>query len=704
MGGSNPQWYSPQWISGLQNALGPWLAQNFSQQQGSYPGYLSSAPNDWLNLVGGGLTGMLYGGQPTGLQAQSNALAGFLGMPMYGAYNPTPQYLNYGYPQYNPYTVQGYTPGSNTGRGPSGGGTPGDGTGRGSSGNGTGRGNYPPNYWPDDGSGGDGSLLVSQGGPWAMPQNMRDAWAEMGYQWDPEHGGFSYVGSTPYGSTDPREPTFPQPQISPGTGAAGRPGAHSPVGSALPGGLANSQAAQNSGGGYDETSYLRDRMNNNGTYGFPSGRNQQTAGQDFWNPYPANTLPSQFGSSDYTGQSSWLNQVPGMVGQGIGGANSLIAQLLGQTQGGQVPWTAQNSFEAMLTTKGWNDAPFAQAQNYLSGLLGSTPGIWSDVQGNLNDIMATGAPVNVTPQWQQMTGAMDIQRDKNLAQAAESYAAGNKRFGSGAANQFGNVAAEAAAQQNALLGQMTQNALEAAANRRLTATGQGAALGQMQAQLPIEQANALLQSGAIDRSTWANLLGAASGAASDYGNMMVNAGNRQFSNVLDAAGLLGNLGIQGANVLGNLGLEATQMQGQNAQQQYNNQLQLLNALSGFGGNMQGLSQDALNRIYADYQNSQQMPYLPYASQLAGLSQLGYNQSQWPSIVGGLGSLFGGLGQSGILGQIAKWLGGGNGSNGVDWGSIIGGDWSGPGWTPSGPTWGEGNNNIPWWVPGGGGIW
>lgn len=669
------QWTSPQWISSLQNVLGPWLAQFFSQQQGSYPGNLSAAPNDWLNLVGGGLTGMLYGGQPTGLQAQSNALAGFLGMPQYGSYNPTPQYLNYGYPTYNPYYIPGYT-----------GGTSGTGAGT------TGTSGYGINY--NSQTPADGGLNVSQGGPWAMPQNMQDAWAEMGYQWDPIHGGFNYTGTNYIGPDNQGQttPQFPQPQIRPGASPSGRPGQYAPVGSAVTGGLSNTSGAQNSQGGYGETDWLQQQIANQqgqGTYG-------NAVGQNFWNPYAANTLPSQYGSSDYTGQSSWLNAVPGMISGSLGNANSLIGSLLGQTSGGTVPHTAQNAFEAMLTTKGWNDAPFAQAQSALAGLQGSSPSIWGGVQGNLNDIMATGAPVNVTPQWQQMTGAMDIARDKNLAQAAESYAAGNKRFGSGAANQFGNVAAEAAAQQNALLGQMTQSALENAANRRLTATGQGAALGQMQAQLPIDQANALLQSGAIDRSTWANLLGAASGAAGTYGNMMLNQGNQQFQNTLNAANLLGNLGIQGASTLGNLGLEATGQQAQNAQQQYANQLNLLSALSGFGGNMQGLSQDALNRIYSDYQLSQQMPFLPYASQLAGLSQLGYNQSQWPSIVGGIGSLLGGLGSAGVFDWIKGLFGGGG--NNTDISNIPNGTGgSAPWWIPD-------ISNIPWWIPGGGGVY
>jgi len=672
MGGGSGTWSSPEWISGLQNALGPWLSQNFNQQQGSYPGQLSASymDNPWLQLVGGGLTGMLYGGQPTGTVASQNALSQFLGMPSYNAYGTTPNYYSYNYPTYNPYQVQGYQPGSNTNTNTSGGNTSTTNT----------QYNQGGAYNPQ-GYTGSGAGSWSVGGPQYVPQNLVDAMAENGWTWDRQHGGFNFSPNAQTGGSGAWDPQMPQPFVRPPAGGAGWGGRPSSYRDPA---LANTQAAGNSVGGYGETDWLQQQMANNATYGFPQGggRTQQNAGSGGWSNY--GTLPDQFGGSDYTGQSSWLGGVPGMVNQGLGSANSLIASLLSGNTGGTVPWTAQNAYEAMLTSKGWNDQPISQAQSALAGLQGSSPSIWGDVSGNLQGLMANGAPVNVTPQWQQMTGAMDINTQHNLANAAEAYSMGNKRFGSGAANQFGNVAQEAAANQNALLGQMTQQALEAAANRRLTATGQGAALGQMQAQLPIEQANALLQSGAIDRSTWANLLGAASNAASGYGNMMLNAQNQQFGNILGAAGLLGNLGMQGAQTLGNLGLEATQQQTNNAQQQYQNQMNLLQMLSGYGGQMQGLGQDALTRIYSDYQNSQQMPYLPYASQLAGLSQLGYNQSQWPSIVGGIGGLLGGLGDSGILGWLGKLFkgnGNGNGGGGGSTGS----------WFPN-------MDNMPWWIP------
>lgn len=440
-----------------------------------------------------------------------------------------------------------------------------------------------------------------------------------------------------------------------------------------PSGMANTQAANTTGGTVyyavnPQAEYAGGGYTPQENYVGPPGRgpagggggstgggtNNQTSatGQPYtWN-WGTNTLPTSAGGQDYTGQSSWLNQVPQMFGQGLGAAQNWLgnySDLFNQAMSrgyGQIPDTARGAFESMLTTKGWNDQPIQQAQSALAGLQGSSPGIWGNVGGNLNSIMANGAPVNVTPQWQQMTGAMDIQRDKNLAQAAESYAAGNKRFGSGAANQFGNVGAEAAAQQNALLGQMTQQALEAAANRRLEATGQGAQLGQMQAMLPLQQAEALLGSGVQDRSSWANLLNAASGAAGAYGNLGLNEGQQW----LNAANMLGDYGIQGAGLLGNLynqagsnlgnlGLQATQMQGNNAQQQWQNEMSRLQALMGGGQQQNQNVNQGLMMQYQDFLNQLQNPYLPYASQLAGIgSMVGNQQSQLPGAIGsGIGA-------------------------------------------------------------------
>lgn len=113
MGGSSQQWVQqpiPADIAGLRTALGSWLTQMFNQQNQSYPGYFGSPSNPWQEMTGGGLAGMFTGGQPTGLQAQSNALAGFLGMPTYGSYNPQPTYYDWNYPIQNPqYTNTGST-------------------------------------------------------------------------------------------------------------------------------------------------------------------------------------------------------------------------------------------------------------------------------------------------------------------------------------------------------------------------------------------------------------------------------------------------------------------------------------------------------------------------------------------------------------------------------------------------------------------
>lgn len=227
--------------------------------------------------------------------------------------------------------------------------------------------------------------------------------------------------------------------------------------------------------------------------GNPWASNQYAS---FPNMNPGQTpgvVPQQmnFSSTPFRATDPW--------GYGTGGANALSGGM--ETQPTMSPQFTQQWYQYLTSQLGQGVSPFnlsaimpssgaatvpgtltapmtgtlADLQQFLAGGPSSIPGL-----NQLGEMAQTGDPINATPAWQAMVEAMQRQTDEGAANLREQFSfAGNldsSPFGSAIGDYFNQDTLN----KNALLGQMTQQSLESAMGRKLTA---GQDMSQMGMQL-----------------------------------------------------------------------------------------------------------------------------------------------------------------------------------------------------------------------------
>jgi len=392
-------------------------------------------------------------------------------------------------------------------------------------------------------------------------------------------------------------------------------------GASAPGG-SQYNPGTNAGGGYDYGSVF----GGGSGYGQGNGSGSGTGGA---NPNP---FPPAGGSG---GSGS---------GSGTGGGGTTLPSLPGSNASptyNQPTVTNPNPGGGGVGNASANGVPSSAAEWLASG---------ANDFGYLQSFAQDGQAINQLPAWQAMTDAQQRNLDRRYADLQESFNVSGNR----ASTPFGQAAVDfqtqAGLEQNALLAQMTTQALEAAMGRQYGASGQ---LGQM-AQQGISQ----LSGQDFQSDMWQmqhaydlaqQMYQGSVGAAQSLNQTAMQAATQLYG-AETAAGMteqdrqmaLMQLSLAGAGDLSNLWR------------------QNLGAGSALGQQQYGIGQNEIDRIYQEWLRTRNYnsPLLPY--QYAGAT--GYpvtaypqqNQSQWPSILGGLAP-----GLSSILGGF----GGGGGAQG-----------------------------------------
>lgn len=172
-----------------------------------------------------------------------------------------------------------------------------------------------------------------------------------------------------------------------------------------------------------------------------------------------NTVPTN--SPQFTQQ--WYQYLTSQLGQGLSPFDlSAIMPSTGQaTQPGQL-------------TPGLTPT-LQDLQSFLSGGGSSMPGL-----NQLGQMAQTGDPISVTPEWQAMIAAQQNNIEAQQANLKEQFGFAGDLSSSPFGDSMAMFQSQTTRDQNALLGQLTQQSLESAAGRQLTA---GQDISQMGMQL-----------------------------------------------------------------------------------------------------------------------------------------------------------------------------------------------------------------------------
>lgn len=282
-------------------------------------------------------------------------------------------------------------------------------------------------------------------------------------------------------------------------------------------------------------------------------------------------------------------------------------------------------------------------------------------------ISSGGSPINQTPAWQSMVDSQQRNIGENMARLQESFGSSGNRFSTAYGTAATDYMNQATKDQNALLGQMTANAGESALSRMLSAGGTLGGLGLSAAQ----------QLGAQGFQSGENAQGRLLQASSTLGGFGLGAAGQQSSQTYGAGNMLAQLGAGAAGQLSNNSLYGTGQlfggENQGAMAMYNGQNQLLPAFMNYnlglnqqglgaaqglnsmlmgnlgmgsqlGGQQYGLGQSAINNDYQEWLRQQPYnnPLLPYVYGLGTAYNQNQQSSSNPGIMGGLGSLLGGI--------------------------------------------------------------
>lgn len=570
------------------------------------------------------------------------------------------------------------------------------------------------------------------------------------------YGGFNYYG-LPYNNQP--NPYMFSSQNGPQAGAVGRGPENYAPGAPISPALTQSyyqwllNQANNLGSGYGATPYGQQSVFNpsTGTYqtgGLTAGMNPQLQGglnylnnasqYGMWAMPDINALRGEYGDlGGYLGQiigqagrqynpgqmsGAWnepLNYA-NMISQygGYGFPGELLHQqsqwgARGNSMDPTGRYTGALSLQGLASGQGFQGMP-GEYLNSATGTGGYGP--LGDLmkyfggtgqlggQGNqtLNEMAASGMPIDQTEGWQRMVDAMERNQNQNLAQIAEHAAQSGNLAGSAAGGGSGynqavtDYMSQSNKDQSALLGQLQSQALEQARQRQMGASGQLQAgqlgmlgqLNQNQAQAGLYGAGSQLTASDFLQRLMAQGVGQMGQqqlqGLGQYGNMLANQQTVPFSMLSQ----LGNLAGQGANLVGQSQRTPydifAQMQG--LQQGWTGQ-QL-----GAGQYLQGLDQGARNTNYNEFLRTQP-EYSPMLQQLFQGASLFPPQYPTQYQNNPLFSLLGQLGGQAInnIGRNSFAPSGGGGGGGL--GDIFGGfgGFSGFG------------INDPWGSSGGGGY-
>jgi len=262
-----------------------------------------------------------------------------------------------------------------------------------------------------------------------------------------------------------------------------------------------------------------------------------------------------------------------------------------------------------------------------------------------------GYATNVSDAWQSMIAAQQENIDRGFADLSERMNVGGTRFGTDMEKLGSDYYEQTAKDQNALLGQLTIAAQEAARGRELSAA-QG--LGQMGygalSQLSGQDFQAQLQQMQQAFQAGQNLFGAGAGAANQLAGQGAQGALAQLQAAMQGAqGMFGTeVGAAMADPNFQLALQQLGLQGASSlsdlwQQNLQTGLQV-------GGAQYGLQQDQIDRLYQEWLRTQSTynPLLPYmyASATGYPPVLPQQQSGWPQALG----MIGGMGLGGLLGN------------------------------------------------------
>lgn len=407
--------------------------------------------------------------------------------------------------------------------------------------------------------------------------------------------------------------------------------------------MAQSYYQSDSGGGWYDPDHppwetYDPTLNPQPSDGSTTGNNNPTIGGWNWgSTTPTYTAPTY---GDYYGNSSWTDNI------GNNFANMQNSGLLSGIMGGHI-WNpaqtgataqANNGANWWMLNGGAGTSPYAN-RNVAQSNYEINPYYWQDM------LASNGKPVDQTEAWNAARDVANNALQDAFRQAAEGFSAGHTRFSSGSATQMGESARKAGADLAAQRLQMELTAQENARARMMQAMGYDLQGQQSEMQQAMSNANmsntwnqALLSA---DMQARLQALGLLSnneqfnaGQVNQNNQFNANQANNWYQNLInqDASTRL-QAGQLGANYA--LGLSSQQQA--NAQDQYNNYMALINAMNGYGSNMQTTSQNALNNIYQST-----MAYLPYALQLAnsfppgGITQP--SQGKGSQLLGGIGDI------------------------------------------------------------------
>jgi len=264
-------------------------------------------------------------------------------------------------------------------------------------------------------------------------------------------------------------------------------------------------------------------------------------------------------------------------------------------------------------------------------------------------ISGGGNPIDQTSAWNSMVGAQQRNINENMAQLNESMGSSDNRFSTAYGTAATDYLSQTSANQNALLGQMTATAGENAQNRLLSAgstlgqLGQGAASQMSSQDYGAGNLLANLGSGASNQIAQNAMTGASSlyGGENTAAQSLYSGQNQMLGNYMNYSLGMGNLGVgqQNANT-SLLGLGANTASGLNSALGSN-----LSLGSNLGQQQMSNSQSAINNQYQNwlYQQPQNNALLPYMYG-AATGYTGNTQSSSTSgMLGGLGSVMGGIG-------------------------------------------------------------
>jgi hypothetical protein len=333
--------------------------------------------------------------------------------------------------------------------------------------------------------------------------------------------------------------------------------------------------------------------------------------------------------------------------QQLGAGQSLEAQRLNQAMGltvGQQNLAAeqarqqfmgQQSLQAQLANQqaAQREAEFYRQQQMQGALANQQAGLTVGQQNLAAQLQTQGLNAQQAIEAARLNQAADLTIGQQNLSAEQQARLANQQTG---------LQAALANQQMGY--NVDQQNLQALINQSQFGAGQG-----LQAQQMNQAAQLQAQQQALAQLAQANQFSQQNAAQrAQYGLAGANLAeqSRQFGAGLGLQGLQQQLAAAGA--LGGLGM-----------QQYQQGMGINQALLGAGGQQQALNQQLLNMQYQDFVNQQQFPYkqaefamgilrgLPATGQTSTMyQQPGSLFGQIAGIAGGVGSLFGGLGQQG----------------------------------------------------------